>query len=187
MRKRRPPARLCNSAGLFLAVMLSLCGRALCDGLPGEYLLSNRWRALYSTCSPLPNAAVLTEANYVAVRGALTRTLHEFNKLEIGITVPVGLYQSLGFTWFALGTTPYQTVQEWMAVGGEVNANDNLFMLSYAINPWRRLSVGVNVSLAHQNLFGQESRYGIGADLGLTYRLLRDPVFGEHLLGLAMA
>lgn len=156
-------------------------------GLPGEYVLSNRWRAMLAPYTAQPNPALLTEADYVSVRGALSRTLSEFNMLELGVTVPVGLYQSVGVTWFTLGTASYSATQDFAAMAEQVNANHNYFVFSYAVNMWRTLSVGININLAQENLFGDENRVGIGADLGLTYRLIRHPLLGEHMAGVALS
>jgi tetratricopeptide (TPR) repeat protein len=158
------------------------------DGLPGEFTVTNRWRTLHSLYSPLPNAAYLTEANYVTAHGAFSRTLGEFYMLELGATVPIGLYQAAGVSWFTLGTASYDAMQgNFQSSGNSVSANDNLFVFSYAINPWRRLSVGLNVDVAQQSLFGEANRAGVGIDVGATYRLLHHPLLGDHVLGIAMA
>ena len=49
---------------------------------------------------------------------------------------------------------------------------------------WNRLSAGLNLSTAIQTAFG-DPVWGVGMDLGLTYRLIRDPILGDHLLGLS--
>ncbi|MBD3343740.1 MAG: hypothetical protein GF401_01605, partial [Chitinivibrionales bacterium] len=45
------------------------------DGLPGEYLLTQRWRDIHSSYSPLTNAAFLIEEDYFSVRGAVAPVL----------------------------------------------------------------------------------------------------------------
>lgn len=173
------------------SLVLALVSQGRADGLPGEYLVTSRWRSLITAYSPLTNPALLTEANYIAARVALTSTLHEFYMHEIGATIPIGLYQSAGVSWLTLGTSPYERTT-WGGSGGdeivadgEISDNSNFFMLSYAINPWKRVSVGANVNIAHQNLFNQEQRLGVGLDLGLSYRLMHHPVLGDHVLGAA--
>lgn len=161
------------------------------DGLPGEYLVTQRWRQLLGAHSPLTNPAFMTEENYISGRGAFAPTLQgAFRLWELGVTVPIGLYQGAGFTWLGQddgevqqGTIDPATGRVKMSGDKERNVN-SYFMLSYAINPWNRLSVGVNAAFAYQSNFG-DPIMGIGADLGATYRLLRHPILGEHILGVA--
>lgn len=112
------------------------------DGLPGEAMVTQRWRALFSDCSPLSNPAFINEANYISGRLAWTNTLGEFNMLETGVTIPIGLYQAAGFTWLLQSSQPYPAttvdasgniVQE---SGSMISDQENLFMFSYANNVW---------------------------------------------------
>ena len=49
--------------------------------------------------SPLTNAALMTEENYVSIRVAFAPILSgEFKHVEVGVVVPIGLYQSVGVT-----------------------------------------------------------------------------------------
>jgi tetratricopeptide (TPR) repeat protein len=57
-------------------------------------------------------------------------------------------------------------------------------MLSYANNIWGKLTLGINLSLAYETNFGSDANISPALDIGLSYRLLFDPVLGEHLLGL---
>ena len=69
------------------------------DGLPGEFLISDQWRRLLAYYSPLSNPAFMTEQNYVSLRGAFALSLDGPSRLfEAGAVVPVGLYQSAGFS-----------------------------------------------------------------------------------------
>ena len=176
-------------------------GSVIGQGLPGEYLLTQRWRDLNAPYSPLTNPALLTEENYISVRGAFTNILpgpNSFNLWEAGVTLPIGLDQSVGFTW--LGEADGDVLQFNPNANGEIldssssssSSNTNsFFTASYAYNIWRALSLGVNVNFAYQSNFsngptGQKPLMGLGLDLGLTYRVLLHPVFGTHILGIAM-
>ncbi len=76
------------------------------QGLPGENLVTQRWRDLFSNYSPLSNPAFLTQENYLTPRGAFTPQLQGNSQLwEIGLTLPIGLYQSAGISWIAENAT----------------------------------------------------------------------------------
>ena len=67
------------------------------DGLPGEYVLTQRWRNMIADRSPLTNPALMTEDNYLSARIAFAPILQgAFNLFEGGVTYPIGLYQSGG-------------------------------------------------------------------------------------------
>jgi hypothetical protein len=54
------------------------------DGLAGEYLLTQRWRDMIAHHSPLTNAALMTEENYVSIRVAFAPILSgEFNMWKL--------------------------------------------------------------------------------------------------------
>jgi tetratricopeptide (TPR) repeat protein len=160
----------------------------LADGLPGEYLLTQRWRDLLAGHTPLQNPAFLADENYPTIRGAFAPVLQgEFLLWELGYTQPIGLYQSVGLTW-ASEFDGYLPGSE--SVNGQLlptqksgmSNQNNYFMLSYAINPWSRLCLGANINIAHQTNFGSP-KLGVGIDVGASYRLLRHPIFGDHTLG----
>jgi len=164
---------------------------AWADGLPGEYLLSSRWRDLMWWHSPLTNPAFMTEEQMILIRGAFAPTLQgEFKLWEAGITVPVGLFQSFGVS--AIGendgvieNATFDDASGRMALDGTHASNNNIFgMLSYAIVPWNRLSLGVNLNTAYQTGFGS-SRKGIGLDFGCAYRFLQSEKWGDHLAGIS--
>lgn len=172
---------------LFLSIgSLQLFGA----GLPGEYLLTQRWRDMIANHSPLTNPALITEENYLSARLAFAPILNgAFKHGEFGVVVPIGLYQSAGLTFLF---SPEGTVQEGvLAEDGKIefadagSSNNNyFFMASYAWHFWNRLSAGVNVTGAVQTAFGDPA-WGLGMDLGFTYRLVRHPILGDHLLGLS--
>ena len=162
-------------------------GGVFADGLPGEYLLSNQWRNLFAYYSPLDNPAFMTQRNYTSLRGVVCIAPDEVAQLwETGVVVPIGLYQSVGLSWIAENG---HEISDGSFVGGEYVASDgtrrnhnSLFLGSYAINPWRGLSVGGNAAVFHQSGFGDPSQ-SIGIDAGAAYRLLRHPLLGFHLVG----
>jgi tetratricopeptide (TPR) repeat protein len=162
------------------------------DGLPGEYVATQRWRDLLERHSPLVNPAYLTEENCMSFRACEALVLdNTFNLTEVGATIPIGMYQSLGVTYAGEGASLPLEVLQWRSDNsgamdslGTSSNRDNLFMLSYANNVWGRLSLGINLSLTHQTLFGTP-RFGLAGDFGLSYRLLLDPAKGEHLVGIS--
>jgi tetratricopeptide (TPR) repeat protein len=168
-------------------VVLSLSGLfsfAFADGLPGEILITQRWRELSSNYSALSNPAFLTQENYLTVHGAMSSVLQEFNLFQAEVTLPLGLYQSAGLTW----TSPMSDKIEVWDNGERDPSNSllaaqlNYFTGSYAINPWNGLSVGGNLHLIMQNNFG-DGIIGASSDLGASYRLFKHPLIGTHLVG----
>ncbi len=161
------------------------------DGLPAENLLTQRWRDLIANHSPVTNPALLTEENYLSLRVAFAPILNgEFMHSEIGATLPLGLYQSLGLTCILQndGTViPSKSDENGRLIPDLNNSSSNknyYFMLSYAYYIWNHLSVGINLGYAKQTNFG-DPLSGFGLDLGVTYRLLHHPIIGDHLIGIA--
>lgn len=179
---------------------LMLAGTVMSQALPGEYLLTSRWRDLFAQYSPLTNPALLTEENYASFRGAFSDIEPGgFKFWEMGLTYPIGLDQSVGFTWLAEddgNVSQYSTDAQGEVVlnGAPTTSSSNLnsfFTGTYAYNIWGGLSIGANVNFAYQSNFsdgtsGAKPLIGLGLDLGLTYRAILDPLWGTHLLGLAM-
>ena len=179
---------------------LMLAGMVMSQALPGEYLLTSRWRDLFAQYSPLTNPALLTEENYASFRGAFSDIEPGgFKFWEMGLTYPIGLDQSVGFTWLAEddgNISQYSTDAQGEVVlnGAPTTSSSNLnsfFTGTYAYNIWDGLSIGANVNFAYQSNFsdgasGAKPLIGLGLDLGLTYRAILDPLLGTHLLGLAM-
>ena len=87
-------------------------------GLPGEFLLTQRWRDMIAQYSPLTNPAFITEENYLSARLAFAPILNgEFKHGEAGLTIPIGLYQSVGLTFLF---SPEGTVQEGIVSGDNI-------------------------------------------------------------------
>ena len=151
------------------------------DGLPGEYLVTQRWRELLMKHSPLTNPALMTEENYLAERLILSPMMQgEFKLWEMGGIYPIGLYQSGGLSWLGQTSDEYAEVVNGTATGNQVRYQENFFMGTWAIYPWNGLSAGVNINLLHQMAF-DEQRIGFGTDLGLSYRLRRHAFLGNHI------
>ena len=161
-------------------------------GLPGEYLVTQRWRALNNPYSSLSNPANIAEENYLAVRAAVAPVLDGwFTLFEVGANVPLSLYQTAAFTMLIEGAEPVYGD----TVGSNGNMDQNMgqrysnsnfmFSFGYAWHVWRRLIVGANFNIAYQSNFDGDDLYGVGIDLGAIYRLYKHPVLGEHVVGIA--
>ena len=76
----------------FVAFFILLPLKLICaDGLPGEYLLSNKWRQVFANQSPVDNPAMIMEEPYLKVRGALSFSSGDPARLwELGATMPWG-------------------------------------------------------------------------------------------------
>jgi len=182
----------CCRKGLFgLILALGLYSGVFAAGLPGEYLVTQRWRALHNHYSPLSNPANIAEENYIAVRAAMAPILQgEFILSEVGVNVPLGLYhtasaamlvENAGFVFEDEPGPDGRMVPSGLKLG-----NTNLmFSLGYAWHVWEKLVIGANLNIAYQSNFGNDPLTGVGLDIGANYRLLKHPLLGEHLVGLA--
>jgi hypothetical protein len=181
------PSGLLKAIGAFL-LFAGTFSVINADALSDEYMVTSRWRDLFSRHSPSVNPAFLTEENYIAVRGCEGLVLDSWFKLtELGITIPVGLYQSFGVSYFgeldpSVTQTQYADGLDTVLSGVKNSGSKHLFMLSYANNIWGGLSAGANLNLSYHPNFG-EAITNFSADIGLSYRLLLSPVLGEHLIG----
>lgn len=178
--------------GLFLAVtLLAGAQTVVSQGLPGENLLTQRWRDFIANHSPVTNAALITEENYVSGRIAFAPILSgEFKHTEMGVTIPLGLYQSAGLTYIGefdgdIPGNPTFDGNRPVANTDGGSSNSNLFLAgTYAYNFWSRFSLGVNLVYARHSNFGSPSQ-GLGLDFGLTFRALRHSILGDHVFGIS--
>lgn len=161
------------------------------DGLPGEFLLSSRWRDLMWYHSPLNNPAYLLEGKDVTLRAAISPVLQgEFILSEIGVTIPVFHRQAAGISLILendgkVQTSRFDVTENRLVTSGTHISNRNIFgILSYSLFPLPRLSVGANITVAHQTNFG-ESQTGVGLDLGVSWRILDPNDRQNHLVGLS--
>ncbi len=176
---------------LLVTLFTSCIITTFADGLPGEHYVTQRWRDLFAGHSPATNPAFMTEENFFTARMALCPTLQNtFVLMEMGAIVPLGLYQSVGFTYIGLNSgedlhrSYYNYDQDEIVVTDVmVNDNQNLIIVSYAVNPIGRMSIGANVNLFQKANFGN-SQTSLCIDLAMSYRFLRHPVLGDHVVGI---
>jgi hypothetical protein len=142
--------------------------------------------------SGVNNPANIAGENYLSVRAAVAPVLDGAITLsEIGVNVPISLYQTVGLTMLAEGAgAVYEGASDENGnlvpnTDSPLNNTNLMFSLAYAYRVWSRLAVGANLNFAYQTNFG-DPLIGIGVDLGATYRLYKNPVFGEHTLGFAV-
>jgi len=163
-------------------------------GLPGGHLIEDRWRHVYSQYSGVTNPAFINEENYMSLRFLFASTLEIFNTQEAGFTYPLGLYDAAGVSWIMNGTSKYTpTNDEGTELDGGIVDQGHFIALTYARNVWKGLTVGGNLNIIMQsipdlqapNQYGNTMRYGVGFDLGLTYKVLRHQMLGNHILGLS--
>ncbi|MFP4678927.1 MAG: tetratricopeptide repeat protein [Chitinispirillaceae bacterium] len=183
--KTRLVLLLLGGMGIFSTVMS--------DGLSGEYLITDRWRQLYSHNSAISNPAFINEENYLSARFLFASTLQDFYMHEAGLTYPIGLWSAAGLTWVMQGTSDFESTNpDGIETGEIIKDQHNYVTATFAHNIWSGLTLGMNVNLIHQNIpnvtesdISGGPRFGFGADIGLTYKALRHPLLGNHILGLS--
>jgi len=163
-------------------------------GLPGGHLITDRWRHVYSQYSGVTNAAFINEENYMALRFLFANTLELFNTQEAGFTMPLGLYDAAGISWIMDGTSKYAaTDHEGNPLNQSIVDQEHFVALTYARNVWKGLTVGANINIIAQNIadipaedkVGNAMRFGAGFDIGITYKVLRHQMLGNHIVGLS--
>lgn len=174
--------------------LIAICGQVAvvsAGGLPEEYLLTQRWRTLFSQYSPLNNPANINEENYLTVRGTGTSVLGEFLTYDIGAVYPIGLYQSVGISWLHQGiNSPYQEVRlksdlTLDSSGGMISDQTDYMMATWAYNVISGLTIGANLGFLTKKFY-VDNYFGISPDIGLTYRVLQHPAIGTHSLGVSI-
>jgi len=174
--------------GTIIASSAPFCS-SLASGLPQEFLVTQRWRTLFSTTSPLTNPTFINNKNYLSGRIAYSSILNEFNTLEAGIVYPIGLYQAAGITVYNQGLA--NGFNKTDLIGGVpvedpnviIKENTTYIQASYAYNVVMGLNVGANVNAMLRNFYDVSSQ-GVGVDLGISYRLFQHPALGAHTLGI---
>ncbi|MCU0609141.1 MAG: hypothetical protein MUF22_05180 [Chitinispirillaceae bacterium] len=167
----------------------------LADGLPGEYLLSSRWRDLFGPYSPLTNPSFIADEEHVALRLAYSPVLQgEFTLYEAGVVVPVGFTeQALGFTMLgendgAIAGNGIDPAGRIVQTGVSLKNSNSFFLATYALKPFTRgiknLSLGANLTAAYQSNFGSPRR-GLGLDIGTSYKMKLGGNWGSHFLGVS--
>lgn len=180
-----------NVGVLSLLCTLLIISSVQGDGLPGEFLLSSRWRDLMWYLSPLNNPAYISDVNRMTVRAAISPVLQgAYTLSEAGFTGPILKRQAAGVTLImendgTVETSRFDETANRLVTSGSTISNRNIFgMVSYALMPLDRLSAGVNITIAHQTNFGK-SQTGVGLDLGATWRILSLNDNHNHLIGLS--
>jgi len=166
-----------------LLVSSGLFFNSYSDGLPQEYLLTQRWRTLFSTTSPLTNPTFINNENYLSGRVIYSSILNQFNTLEAGVVMPLDLYQTVGVTIINQGVGSYDaTDANGTNLGRTISENTSYIMGTYAYNIIGGLDLGINANIMYRN-FIDVTTLGAGADVGLSYRLFQHPALGVHTLG----
>ena len=174
------------------ALALLLAAEAVpAAGRGGEHLLVNGWRLMHSEETALDNPAYILNRNYLTLRFCGAMTLGTFGQNELGLTLPLGMYQALGVGWLFHGTDAYDRVELDQLTGqpvttGTISDRRNMYTLSYAVNPWRRLKAGINASMMFERFADDEQLNGFGLDAGLSADLVNSPFLGTHTAGLSM-
>jgi hypothetical protein len=152
-------------------------------GHPGEFLVTQRWQYLLSSRNALANPALINEENYLSFKGAFSSILNEFRLFEAGAVYPVNLYQTAGVSVLYYGVDDYARTKETGEMYGDsVSDSKTYFALTYAINPWKGLSIGANIVLLSE-AFDATNNLSAGVDLGITYRIINNSFLGHHVLG----
>jgi len=181
-------------SALIVAGVITVATQVGAQGLPGEYVISDRWRHVYSQYSGVTNPAFINEENYMSLRFLFASTLQEFYMQEAGFTLPMGLYDAVGVSWMMQGANSYKATNEGgVETGGSIVDQSHFIALTYARNVWSGLTVAGNVNIIAQNVANiddannpkNDMRFGFGVDIGLTYKLIRHQLLGNHMLGLS--
>jgi hypothetical protein len=144
--------------------------------------------------SGMTNPAFVNEEKYMAARFLFASTLEMINTQEAGFTMPLGLYDAAGVSWVMRGTSTYKaTGADGTETGKSIADQDHFIALTYARNVWKGLTVGGNANIIAQNVVDVDAmdnpsnkmRFGFGVDAGLTYKVLRHRLFGNHILGVS--
>jgi hypothetical protein len=149
-------------------------------------------RHLCSMYSGAVNPALVNEEKYKSARFLYFSTLESFYSQEAGFNMPLGLRDAAGVAWIMNSASPFEaTDSDGVPMGQRVLNQNHFIALTYARNVWKELTVGGNINIIAQNVadipsedqVGNAVRFGFGADIGLTYKILRHQVYGNHTVG----
>jgi tetratricopeptide (TPR) repeat protein len=162
------------------------------DGLPGEFIISQRWRDLLYESSPVSNPAYMLNNDRITVHGAFSSTVNNAFKLwEIGGTVPLTLHQAVGLSWLGEGDGSIENASadpqtgELVSSGNTISNQTHFGAISYSINPWNRLNIGTNLTVLRTGNFNNPVT-GYGLDIGAVYGLPHHKVIGDNEFGLML-
>ncbi len=180
---------LCRLSSAALAALLGVAPLAA-EGLPGEFLVSGKWRAVGNESSPLTNPAFVLERSWLRARFTGSSLSGDYTMGDLGVSVPVGLHQTLGFSWLYQSAGEYDmklfdeaTLTETTV--GSMEDRNHVFTFTYAVSPWRWIGAGANVNVVY-NQFANDKETGVGVDAGLSLRFPAQKYLGRHVLGVAM-
>lgn len=160
----------------------------LANGYAGEHLVTQRWNYLFSSRSAIANPSFINEENYLSLRYAFNSTLSEFQIHDLSAVYPIGLYQAAGVAFTSQNVGPYDRTDDSGNVITslpKISDSKNYFTFTYANNLWKGLTVGLNVNMGLIN-FADTNSVGIGADFGLSYKILKHPLIGNHIFGASL-
>ncbi|NLD99421.1 MAG: hypothetical protein GX640_06055 [Fibrobacter sp.] len=152
------------------------------DGYPSEHLVTQRWHYLFSNRSALSNPSFINEENYFSGKYVFASTLGEFYIHEVGAVYPIGLYQSVGASFIMQRDPNVDGTDNAGNPIGMLNSNKTNILLSYANNLWKGLTLGANLQMVMNSNFGQTT-IGLTGDVGLSLRVLNNPILGNHVIG----
>jgi len=163
-------------------------------GMPGWHFITDRGRSQYLGVT---NPAFVNEENDMSLRFLYASTMDVFYTIEAGFIMPLGIYDAVGVSWNMQGTSKYEaTKDDGTPTGQNISDQGHFIALTYANNVWKGLTVGGNLNIIAQNVYEVDNsspnnevinsmRFGFGVDIGLTYKLLRHQLLGNHILGLS--
>jgi hypothetical protein len=162
------------------------------EQVPETIFMTRRsYNALYSGMS---NPALVNEERRKSLRFLFEGTMELFKTLEIGFNMPLGRNDAAGISWMANISPVYDATDEsGMATGAKIADQRHFFALTYARNAWKDLTLGGNLNIIARNaaefneanVVGDAMRLGFGLDIGLTCKVMRHPLFGNHVLGVS--
>jgi len=169
------------------AVFLTAHGQ----GLPGEFIISQQWRDVLAKYSPLTNAAFLSNAEYIGVQFSQAFTVENTYQLTEGVIVFPYLRHTFAISYEGEGagkldaTTPIEsqgTID--IITNGRLSDRSNSFLISYALNVWKGLNIGINGHFVFNDIFGKKIK-AYGGDIGISYSISRDSTLGKHTFGIS--
>jgi TolB-like protein len=149
-------------------------------------------RHLCSMYSGAVNPAFVNEETRKSVRYLYAGTLKSFHTHEVGFAMPLGRSQAVGAAWIMNSVPSFGATDQDGAPTGMNAYQEHFVALTYARGVYDGLTVGGNINLIAQNIYdiigdgmvvNSAIRFGFGMDFGLACKILRHPVYGNHVLG----
>jgi hypothetical protein len=161
-------------------------------GLPGDWLADYQGaRAVglggaYVAAADGPlgstwNPAGLSNMFQNQVMFETTRLFEDTSINAIGFGFPGNRFPSFGFTALSLSSGAFERTSVLNEPLGEFESSDTAFLFSMAKSFGPQLSLGTNLKVVNQNV-EEFSATGVGADLGMQYRVNKHIALGASLL-----